>query len=275
VKVTQKKLVVPIDLIRYCTQNKLVDELQLLLFLKFYSPGKIPKYKYCESVIMSGLGIRKKDTLRKRFKKLIALKWIGYDHFHDVVFLRSFPFLFTILNLKSLKGTFLDELEQFKIFNPWVTAALIGEAIQRQRWKRKLTDRFNRTRSKQGQVFSPSFHLGLSNQTIAKILNVSITQARRYKNEAAEYKLLIVTKKFIPVHSNTEDLNLFKMAYPEFRNKAKLIDGKIHLQSYDEILNVLRFKKRRYLLKHSKIKHLPKRGTIINSGIGLLRVDSP
>ena len=215
-KFTCNMLQIPVELIRYCHQQKLVKPFAVFVYLKFHSSGKIQKGSPVFAQLMNDLEIKDNRTLQAHIGKLRELNWIGYNPDSEYYFIRSLNKIVKNLNLSSKIVAPINE-SHLKNFRAFMTASVITADVNRNKFyheiavPRKLKAATQKKHvanqsldSKKG--FNKPDYYGISNKRIANLLGCSQTRATELKKES-EMAGLIETRhhfKRIAVLKNSD-----------------------------------------------------------------------
>jgi len=201
---TPDRLYIPLDVVGYVQRAKLVNSFEVYIYLKFHSSGKFKGGSGLFDELRRDLGIRDKRTLKKHLGILRDLNWIGFDPCTDYYFVRSFDRIRTAMSFDS-KNAVIFKKEHFKSFRMFLVGAILGEQINKQKFfkevviPRKLKAAVKKRHTAiQSEAFSrPSLpYYGLSNNRIAKLLQVKYTRASVLKKQAAKANFIQVNHRF-------------------------------------------------------------------------------
>lgn len=236
-------LVIPLEMIAYALRNKLIRPLQLYILLKYNCSGKTKLNKQDKPDLAKWLDYKSTRTINNNLVKLQAMNWIGYNPKSKVYFIRSFERIRIMMGFIRRTGVcycFTDwKMNEFKGF---CIAAVLGNLINYQKREKWMIERES-GRSRQ-IIHNPSSDLfPVSNSALAKILNVSLSIAFRYKQLAKQVHGIHILKSWQSVpkwtYYNLRKYNMIR----ELRvlNKRK----NVLIQSTDMIQHNLRFKMRK------------------------------
>ncbi len=227
-------LSLPIELADYAYQNKLIKPLAILYYIKFNSNGKVLASSNTITQLKIQLQITDNRTFKKHIAQLIKLNWLGFDCKSGIFFTRSTKEIRLKHNFKIRQAVkvILADLYQFQIF---LASVIITKEIDDIKFvhevknKRKPKEATHKWEvAKHSRVFSntskPPYY-GLSNLTIAKLLNCSQTRACEIKHEA------VLAGYLTTGHRYADLMNLQKadfkikvqlyLQYPNLKGKIK------------------------------------------------------
>lgn len=255
IKHQYNKLTIPIELITYSYQRKLVKPLAFYIALKFYSNGKLSEFTAIK-LLTELFQIKQARTVKLHLQTLQTLNWIGYNPRSRNYFIRGFN---TLINSHSFTkrhaaSCYLKDLKNIESF---FVGAVLSKHLNGKKYlnvirgKKNLAATNNRDVALQ-PTFSLSNHLGLSNSIIAQIFGCSYTRACQLKQQAATDGYIEAKHKYKMICKDLPaDFNL-RNYLPEFKygNRLKLItfkNGSLNLvqQEYDELTPLVHIKNRR------------------------------
>jgi len=216
-RIHSPKLSLPTSLISYAFEHKKIKELQLFLFLKMSSSGKLSKKDSAWDVAYEELDIKDKRTFNKRLDWLLKNKWIIYNPASGYYFISSFERIRMALGLKKRRAVkmYFGDLKEFKAF---CAGTIISINIKNQQY-RSLVRKSKRERSaskKEDEANKDLFrplsddYFGLSNK-IAQLLFCKQTNACELKNLAEKSGYLVTREKFRTLFIlDKPDMNVIK-----------------------------------------------------------------
>lgn len=250
-QIKHRKLTIPIDILEFALQNKLLKATAIYIFLKFYSDGKVHQNSPVFDLLKTTLNIKDQRTLAKHINSLLHLNWMGFNETSGNYFIRSFESLRGQYGFKKRQGAVcydkdLNKLESFFF------AAIVTREINVQKFLRTRRGRSSAATNKRDVASQPGNpasyapqYFGLSNSIISQKIGCKKTRASELKKQAAKDGFIKVRKRYRElVHLNKGDFYLPKYL-PEvdgalagrikFRKRK---NGKIVVieQLYDEII---------------------------------------
>jgi hypothetical protein len=258
-----KKLLLPIEMLRYVQHNGLIKPFTLFLAMKCFCQRTINIGSPILANITQGCGIRTQRTLDKYLQQLLSLNWIGYDACSGTIFIRGLDSIrethgFTNTKSSTFYIEFIPHVQEF------IAAALIGSYVSGLKFLYEIAipRRFksapkNKDGAKQdlsSRCGSKPDYYGISLVGIALLFNCSKTRAVQLKKAAIKSGLIKARHRFEEVTSlDAPDYKIrrrIEASIPDMTGKLvfrKTKKGKILLleQCKDEISCMLIFKKRK------------------------------
>lgn len=224
---------IPIELIQYCTGEELRKPLALLLAMNMHSSGKIKRFTELSNIAIT-IGMKDKRTLKKHLNALLDYNWVGYNPISEIYFVRSFDKIRVLMGFKKRTSVTLYSSDLSNVQN-WCDAVIVNSSVRdqkfyweiaRRRFKRPVLTKEDSANPVQrvDPMTKPPYY-GLSNYTIGKHLNCSISQACKRKRKAAKLGYLIckphlkVIAKFPKADYRIREK--FIELYPSFRGKLR------------------------------------------------------
>lgn len=258
-----QKLSIPLEIISYACQNRKIKALEIFLYLKMYSDGKIHFQSAIFNQLKADLGIKDNRTLDKHLSVLKQLNWINYSRKSGNFFISGFNSVRKAHNfIKRDACTF--QLKDFHSFNSFLTGAVIAKKVNTLHYFKN----FNKggkwaATNRRDVAFKPKSSLnliipeydGLSNSLIAKLLGCKKTRASVLKQQAHKDGYIQATKKFVDVLvMDKKDSFIRDSLYQEYQDmqgklvfKTKKINGSykivLAMQLWDEIKPVVQLKR--------------------------------
>ena len=134
--VKNDKVQIPLELISYVLENKLVTAFKVYMYLKCSTSGKIHQNDAIISQMGLFLDIKDRRTLRKHLEVLMALNWVGYNQESGYYFIRSISSLRKQLGIKK-RNAATFHFKDLNNFHAFLAGSLISGAINSQKyyWK--------------------------------------------------------------------------------------------------------------------------------------------
>lgn len=265
------KLNIPLSIVNYINNAGIRRPFACYIGLKFQFSGKVHKTTLFDKSTRWTMGIKDKRSFNAYIDKLVKHQFLVFNPKSGYYFFRSFDRLRTIIKAKD-RASIILYCEDFSKINSLIDTALIGQVIRNQEYfwvKGKknfrraaftMKDNAN-TLVKVDETKKPPY-FGLSNFTIAKYLNCSLSQACKRKHKAEQLGLLL-TKKHFKLYTTLSkaDYNIREQIYrtsPTLGNRLRFtvwsdpITGKkgvsLVQQLHDEITPLTQFSKRKRIL---------------------------
>ncbi len=286
---TRKNIVnIPLGLIPLVFENKAVNQFRVFIAIKLVSPGHVKNSKEDLTKLCEATGFLKR-TVQKHLSSLVSLGWLGHDSINQTYYDRSWASFRTsgiFFNRLSIPVS-LDDL---KSFQPLLVAAMLTQRINAQEHhhnnlfkesgrkpnhfrKPRKTAAIIRGAVSQVQTVSAEVqkigfdYFGLSNKSIAKMLNLSQTRACEIKSEAVANKYICTKKHFNLIaeydHPIPDMRNNFQCGLRNGHNNIRINTQKrkgvtyyqLLEQLHDEIIPLIHLKRVNYQ-KLAKQKHI-------------------
>ncbi len=265
---SKSKLNIPLSVIKYVSEAGIRKAFASYLHLKFLFSGKVHSRDLFQSSTLRVMGIKDSRTFNKYISQLLDHQFLVYNQKSGYYFIRGFERLRIIHGLKDKTSVifyynFITSIQSF------IDTALIGQLIRNQEYywvkgRRKfrraaytMKDNAN-TLVKVDQSTKPPY-FGLSNSTIAKNLNCSLSQACKKKHKAEALGML-KTKGHFKLYTTLPKAD-YRVRSQIYTSHPKLINrlrfstnknpdtglGEIQLlqQLHDEITPLITFSKRK------------------------------
>jgi len=261
-KAVNNKLSIPVEMVQYAFQNKLLKALIIYIVLKFYSSGRI--YQEEALQILSNTLHLQKRTLLKHLEICQKLNWIGFNEDSGYYYPRGFE---TVRKQYSFKKRHACncKVENLKKIDSFFAGAVLSKEVNAKKYFHVIKGgKYPVATNKGGVAFQanitskyrkyPYEHYGLSNSIIAVILGCKYTRACQLKLEAAKNGFIEVNQKFKTVAAIPNDLNAInylKDMNSKIGNRLKYYTeaGTTFLkeQLFDEIIPRVQITKRKKL----------------------------
>lgn len=274
-KVVNERVQIPVQLLSYVQEHKLVKPLSVYLYLKCMSSGKLHKSDPVFVNMSKVLGVKDRRTLNKHMATLLLRGWIGFNPESGYYFIRGISFLRKQHAFK-MRSAVTFHYKDIRKIQAFVAGGIISANINSQQYFWEVAVR--------GKLKSATLNLDVANQDrrlahiaatqkpayyglgidhIAKILFCKPTRACELKHEAERHGFIKTKEKVKILHIfPRSDLSLkpnLQYAYPEVAHKIqfrkvshKVGKGKRNMvamvmQLHDEIKPKMGFKRiRRY-----------------------------
>lgn len=239
---------IPIDFCRNILTKKKVNQAALYLYLHRNSSGNFRIDGLDKHKVLSDLGLRKWETVRRRLKWLIENKWVICSG--DVYYLKSIAVVTVQLGVTTCKSAMFycpdfTKLKAFAIAS-WASYKV---AINKRVGKSKGPIQ----RGSIDDLFHPSFYSGeyndLGNQYLANHFGLSKTTGHNYKQLAKNAGFLKLKPRRIFSGYRVQDLKSLKKFEPEFAKKLVKYKGLLFIQCPDQAIPLIRIKRHRGLYR--------------------------
>lgn len=225
-KIPQTELYVPINLIFYAVQNKLIPHLKLYLYLKCNSDGIVKDEQANWNNVARVLMVTDK-TVRTHLKRLCNLNWIGVLKPSNLCLVRSFDKVCRRLNLYS-RPSIIFCTDYFNSFEGFIGGAIFTHFYQasKKTSQRRVVAILGTTK-----VPARGSFLGypVSIYGVAKCLKISVSKTYRLKASAIKQGFIQATSDFERLPFKPHYLKtVHKVNYPRatsfvFSDKESLI----------------------------------------------------
>ncbi len=246
-KYDRNYILIPVELCQFVLKNKLTTSLKLLIFLKMRYGGAVKEENIEHSLIRLMLKFKSDKTIKKHFKKLIDLNWIGVNPQSNWVFIRGFESIrkqFHFIKRASVEIN-LGEINNIKEICFAALATALIAVKKRKNWN--LSKRGGAP--KRGGALQPlPFAFPIAIRVFSKILNLSVSTIHFLK-ESCKMKGYIYTKRNlklleIPITLRNEWLSIDKNDIKYLKRKK----GKVYIEAGELYVSNLK------LFKRKKIK---------------------
>lgn len=198
---------IPMDMIRFVVQHKMVKAFELYIFLKCHSSGKVHRDSSLFQSMSGVLGIRDLRTIKSYLAVLLNLNWIGFNDVSGYYFIRGFSYIRKAHQFKNRKAAIFDYRQIDALADCFLPGALICEQIKAQQYYWEVSPRrqakfatkklgvANQDFPASATSEKPPFY-GLSNMRIAELLFCKMTRACELKQQAEAGGYLKTKKRF-------------------------------------------------------------------------------
>ena len=276
---TNNTVNIPLGLIPLVFENKAVNQFRVFIAIKLVLPGRVTNSKDLTK-LCTATGFKKRTVL-KHLDSLVSLGWVGHDKVNQTYYARAWAFLRSsqtfynrssvpvhVNDLKSLQPLLLTALLTQRInAQERVHNNLLKENGRKVKHFRKPNKTAANKRGSASQVHSVStempvigfLYFGLSNKSIAKMLNLSQTRACEIKSEAVKVGYITTTKRFKVLAEYEKPMPDMRLNYmrgfgsdrKNIRVSTQKRNGITYYQLveqlYDEIQPLIRLKRINYL----------------------------
>jgi len=235
-------LKVPVELCGFAITNSFIRPFQVYILLSGKCSGMIKIPAGDRLKLANEIGLKSGRVIKNNLDILIKRNWLGYDKTSGYYFIRSIDEIRKIEKLATRPAAkfYFAEIKDFKGF---IAGAFIGYLSIKQKRKAWAAERIKRRSIQTVHALSNFFNV--SNLAIAKILNICINKAFRYKQIAEVANYIQVEKTFIKTEFTASLKDLFIKGNPEIENRVKIRNGFIWIQGIDRVKPNLSFTKRK------------------------------
>lgn len=234
---------IPIDLIPYAFEHKLIKELKVMIAAKLISPGRIGRKDKFFERLCQVINLKPR-TVVKQLKKLTQLGWVGHDTLSDTYYFRSFAWFrktgwiskrasvsATVLDLSNFQALLVAGMVTFRINSQkYVNNRILSRSeklkLRAERKSKKsatiISDVASQDQSFPGKMISQGLpYYGLSNLAIGNLLFISQTRACELKNEAVACGYLKTFKRLKPIFECEEGTPNLREIYLKVNGDGK------------------------------------------------------
>ncbi len=242
-------LYIPLELCEYAIRNNLYRSLQLYIYLKSICCGKLKIRPSDYEQIGTAIGLTSGKAVKNNLKILLELNWIGYDKSTGYYFVRGFERVRAIHGFRSRTAAEFDTscIADFKAF---IAATKIGYLINNQKRKKRAIE-LDKGSSAPVARHSSDFY-PVTNEALAKILDISISTAYNLKQLAVASGFIAISKTFVDTGICADEQSLVKKGLPEIAQKMIIKESRILLQGKDMVRHFIRFKRRKKIESERK-----------------------
>jgi len=240
--IPNNKLSIPIPLIEYCIQEKILKPFKLYVILKRYSNGH---YKIGGQELIN---VYKKYYSRSTYndykKILLGYGFIWVNRNKKILHIKSYEYVLNKLKLfKTSRVKFIPyDLNNWQEF--CFSAVVINEIRRKRRYDdfvKSIRSNSRRAGSKKWEPNIPSDYIspkyfGLSSSLIQEVTRYSKTRVSRLKQLSMESSYLIIEPKFKPLFDiSPDEVKGIRKYNPNYGRKLIVDKNLVFEQMYDEI----------------------------------------
>ena len=168
------------------------------------------------------------------------MNFVGYNSKSGYYFIRGFKKVKAILNITSMSAVEFDLRDIDKI-QAFCMGAVCGYMVNRQKQRRWALER-KKARSSHGDL--PT-HFDLANILLVRKLGLALNTVYLLKQKAHEFGFINISKEFLRILIDSQEIELYKRSHPEVAHKTRIIEGILYVQAPDKVQSTLRFKRNR------------------------------
>ena len=254
-KANQRYYLIPVNVCQMVLAEKNFRMFQIYMVFKGMCTGKMRIISHVIKEVSISLGVSPK-TVRRYLKMLLRENWIGYNSASGIYFIRGFEYLQSKTG-KKVRGAYwfyskhISDLELVKAF---LMGAFISELIHQQKWEAYILRRKKGT--PKHRIRLPKYY-PISNQSLSKILKVSLSTASKYKTLAHKNGFVHRRRDNRRIFLDPSYIPSYKAFAPDDEGRRIIIKNeKVYAQFPDRIKSEMRRKRRsckrdkkRYILK--------------------------
>lgn len=185
-------MTVPVSILLYALQNKVVSQVKLYLFLKYATSGHFHFSKENVKIITDSIGWKSSKTFGANLAWLIQHKWVTVNNPRHSLRVVGYEQILRMTR-KNPRSAAEMQPEDFNYFRPFAYAVAITWAMG-YKWgiERKSALKKGSTRTN----FRPPILYNMPLRYLAIILRVDYTTISKYKTRAKEAGYLYVNKNY-------------------------------------------------------------------------------
>jgi len=176
------------------------------------------------------------------------MNWVGYNSRSRFYFIRSFNNVLSQLNIAKLrrKGALL-KYEHIENLEAFLISVILEDLYTKIRWKKRqeLAREFKKGRA--FQVLADSIvYVEISCKYLAKVLDISISTAYKYKQLAFKSGMIDIMKNIKPLNVSPVMLFHINKSVPEYKGRFRKHGGGVGVVCSDKVrtnIKLLRRKK--------------------------------
>lgn len=190
-----KTTLIPIEMCQKALINKTVRELQVYIWLKINSSGKIKLTQEVWRKIMTDLNIKSVKMVKMYIQQLIDKQWITLSKRSGYYFIKGFDRIRKLEGYTRRTGAEFN-IKDIKNFKGFLVGAVISQMISVQK-KREWLLVTERIKGRSLTVVSnPRLFYPVANNAFAKILEVSKSTAYKWKKLAKDQGYIKIRRKY-------------------------------------------------------------------------------
>jgi hypothetical protein len=235
---------VPVELLHYSFQKKIIPSIHIFLAAKFLTNGRLPDNPQALNLLRKYCGINDRRTLKTHLQKLQEAGFIGYHE--GIYYIRSYTHIRSRIKIKSITAGFLSlaDFSSKSRFKAWSAAQLIKYRTAFLKKKRERGSPKDTRLPRAKQHLAPPF---LTVDSLSKYLNVDRKEINRLKQELKKQNFLKFQRSFTKTKYTSSDLNILRKNHPEIGRKLIMKKGKVFQEepSKIQLLQPIKFKTKR------------------------------
>lgn len=258
---------VPVELLSYVQEHKLVKTFTVFLYLKCMAVGKVRNTDEAFKQMPCMLGIKDRRTMHKHIQRLLGLNWIGFNEATGDYFIRGTEFIWKqhCFKIKTAATFYFKHIRKVQAF---IAGSIISHNVKQQQYFREVVQTgkvkpaiTKRHVAKQGRpqpaktTDRKAAYYGLGVHRIATLLFCCPSRACKLKHDAEKAGFIKTKKRYnelgvLPV-ADYWYRDAYKRAYPEngkalrfrsaVRNNRRVV--LVLEQLHDEVRPLVPFKR--------------------------------
>lgn len=232
-------MTVPVAILIYALQNKVVSQVKLYLFLKYSTGGHFHFSKENVKIITDSIGWKTSKTFGANISWLIQHKWVTVNNKRHSLRIVGYEQILRMLHLNQHSAAEMLP-DDFNYFRPYIYAAVITWAMG-YKWG---TERKSTLKKGSGsKSFRPPVTYSMPLRYLAAILHVDYTTISKYKTRAKQAGYLYVNKQYSVVDLSPADAAHLKTVVKEPPRHLVSYHGIVYQQLSDLIESTVRIRR--------------------------------
>jgi hypothetical protein len=232
-----KELKIPVELCFYVVREKMIPEFKVYILLKMLCSGKIRLDGLLKERLSAFCGYKSVKSFNNKLYTLRQIGWVGYNKSTGIYFIRGFVFVQKRHQLFKRSG-FWFTIQDMQHFDGVIYGAVIGYLSKNQGKMRRAEH--EKGSSHQTLCKSPGFY-PISNRSLAKILNISVSTASIMKTRAEEASSITIKRKRILEPATHDVYKRLMETYPERYLQPIMWKGRFYQRLPDLVKAELKF----------------------------------
>lgn len=233
---------IPVAFCVYMLKTQKIKQFRLFIYLKTICSGH---FKLSDELIEKActeLGYKSVKTFHAHFRFLVQKKWITYNSISGNYRVIGFKQVANRLKVPSSKGA-LYYPEFSKNFTGFVAGAVISFYMIYRNHKERRSALLKRS-ARKNRLSVP---YSLPHTYLSKILNISKTTARNYRQSAIDMGFIKVTKTLLPTGISSSEIFNYKKYATVNSNIVRSVNNNLCLQQADILISTIKLRNKRNL----------------------------
>lgn len=235
-------MTVPVAILLYALQNKVVSQVKLYLFLKYATSGHFHFSKENVKIITDSIGWKSSKTFGANLAWLIQRKWVTVNNPRRSLRIVGYDQILRMIR-KNQRSAAEMQPEDFSYFRPFIYAAVITWAMG---YKWGIERKSALTKGSARKSFRPPVAYSMPLRYLAAILRVDYTTISKYKTRAKEAGYLYVNKQYSVIDMSPADAAHLNAVVKEPPRHLLSCRGIVYEQLADLIESTVRIRRFRH-----------------------------
>lgn len=225
---------IPVELISYAFQNRLIPTTHIFLAGKFLTNGRLPNTPAAIDLLGQYCGVKDRRTIKSHLQKLQEIGFVGCHK--EIFYFRSFKHLADRINIKSVTAAKFNaqDFQSKSRFKAWAAAAIILYSANHQKRKIALSAKPRRSTS-QSNGMTGSGYIFTTNRHISKILNCDLKEAVQIKKLTQRWNYIKYEAKQEKTNFRVKEVDMIRKFCPEVGKKLIVKDKTVLLTLPTEV----------------------------------------